>query len=131
LESASIATKVQTSPTAPRAAFSGVTFLGLRADERPDFIDLDAASRHFADRGVLIAGAGRADIGQQPKDGALRTPVRRDVDRTEQPSTSAEMTATRLAVLNLFMHPSYYTALALQAESDGSAKKILTRRGLL
>jgi hypothetical protein len=52
------------------------------------------------------------------------------VDRTEQPSTRAEMTATRLAVLNLFMRPSYYTALACQAESDGSAKKILTRRGL-
>ena len=58
------------------------------------------------------------------------TPVSRDVDRTEQPSTSAEMTATRLAVLNLFMRPSYFTALAWQAESDGSAKKILTRRGL-
>jgi hypothetical protein len=42
------------------------------------------------------------------------------VERTEQPSTSAEITATRFAVLNLFMvNPSYQTALACQAESDG------------
>jgi len=31
------------------------------------------------------------------------TPVRRDVEPTEQPSTNAEITATRLANGNLFM----------------------------
>ena len=52
------------------------------------------------------------------------TPVRRDVERTEQPSTSAEMTATRFAVLNLFMvKSSYYTALACQAKSDDFTEK--------
>src|SRR5258708_12971104 len=47
------------------------------------------------------------------------TPVIRDVARTEQPSTSAEITATFLDVDRRFMmDPSYYTALAYQAESQ-------------
>ena len=52
----------------------------------------------------------------------LATPVRREVERTEQPSTRAEMTATRLSVVSRFMPPSYYTALARQAESEGGLK---------
>src|SRR6478672_8180916 len=48
----------------------------------------------------------------------LATPVRRDVERTEQPSTSAEITATCLSLLSLFMMAqAYQTALACQAES--------------
>ena len=98
--------------------------LFLAGDERPDFIDLDAARGDVADRRVLVGSAGAADVCQQAKDGALSHAGQPDVERTEQPSTSAEMTATRFAVLNLFMmNPSYQTALACQAESDGFSEK--------
>jgi hypothetical protein len=46
--------------------------------------------------------AGRADALKQAKDSAFDTPVMRDVDRTEQPSTSAVMTATFFTVLITF-----------------------------
>ena len=53
------------------------------------------------------------------------TPVSRDVERTEQPSTSAEMTAICLAVAESisWMDLSYYTALACQAQSDRSTNE--------
>jgi hypothetical protein len=47
------------------------------------------------------------------------TPVMRDVARTEQPSTSAEITETFLAVLILFIYLVYYTALACEGEKRG------------
>ncbi len=52
---------------------------------------------------VLELRAGRADAGEQPQDCALRDARQADVERTEQPSTRAEMTATRLATASLFM----------------------------
>ena len=54
------------------------------------------------------------------------------MERTDQPSTNAEMTATRFAVLNRFMMEQlYYTALACQAESaDGHERIGIDYRGL-
>ena len=45
----------------------------------------------------------------------LATPVMREVERTEHPSTRAEMTETFLSVGSLFILLLYYTALACQA----------------
>ena len=54
----------------------------------------------------------------------FETPVSLDVERTEQPSTSAEMTATCFSVLNLFMFLVCFTALACQARSGGNERAI-------
>ena len=75
-------------------------------DEASDFIDLNTVSGDVADGLVLIGGASGAHFRQQAENGSFvpfATPVMREVERIEQPSTSAETTATRFSMLNLFM----------------------------
>ena len=61
----------------------------------------------------------------------LATPVMRDVERTEQPSTSAEMTATFFAVLSLFISQAYYTALACQGNMTIEDRLIMNLSDIL
>src|SRR3990167_1435633 len=123
---ASIATKVHASPALGFfAAIFGVRFFCLQPTK-------DQISSIWTRRaGTLrIAVSWYSAQARPTRPGKLRivpfaTPVRRDVERTEHPSTSAEMTATCLSVLRRFiMDPSYYTALACQAESDESTRNI-------
>ena len=120
-----IATNVHASPASGFfAAIFGVTFLRLARDKRPNFVNLDACAGTLRTVRSRYAAHAPPTSANRRRIVPLATPVRREVERTEQPSTSAEITATRLAVLNLFMvNPSYYTALACQAECDGFARK--------
>jgi hypothetical protein len=85
----------------------------LAPDKRPDLIDLHALRGHVADHAVVVFRAGRANGYQQPKDSALRYAGRRTVERTEQPSTRAERTATFFSkLITLAMIQVYDSAFA-------------------
>jgi hypothetical protein len=122
--SASVATNVHASPAFGFfSAIFGVTFFALHATN--DQISSICTQR----AGTLRTVRSRYTAHAVPTSSSSRrivplaTPVRRDVERTEHPSTKAEMTATRFATGRRFMvNPSYYTALACQAESDGFTK---------
>jgi len=101
--SASSAVHVQVSPAPSGRRLRQRDVLRLRVGERPRLVDLDAAGPDVPDRLVMELGAGPAGVDRSFVTVLIETPVKREIVRSDEPSTSIWRMVARRAVLSLFM----------------------------